>query len=330
VNVDVETSIPLQGKAFFGDSFTAERSVDAQWAGIRAWHRWIAERADRRRQAPLAFITSTADIDVAVREIQWASGADFRGVLMRQMYEDLPLLYDDRYEPIWAACEDLELPIHFHGGIGRPVEVESDAPSALLSVGLETAWWGYRPLWQLIFAGVLERHPRLKIIFTEDHATWVPGLLQMMDTRYEDRWGQYKDAIPRRPSEYWRQNCSIGGSFLSRAEVGMVDVLGEDAVMFGNDYPHVEGTWPWTKSFLHEIFAGRDPERARRICSENPARIYKFDLDYLDPIAQNGVGPLIEEVVEGEPSPIADAQHSRTVGRAQRSPLWVMGGVAVN
>jgi len=325
-NVDVETQIPFQGGAFFGDLFTADRSLDSMWAGASAYNRWLAERVDHRHQAALALVPSTKDIERVLSELRWAAEAGCRGIVIRQMEHGLPLLHDSRYEPIWATAEELGLLVHFHGGIGMPLEVRSDSPAALLCSTMETAWWNYRPLWCLIFGGVFERHPNLKVVFTEGSASWVPTILDTMDVRYEDHWLQYKDALRDKPSDYWYRHCYVGASFLSRPEVELLDLIGPANAMFGNDYPHVEGIWPQTKSYLHEVLAGNREDVARSVCAENAARLYGFDLAYLNQLAE-AVGPLASEVLSGSPSPASTHPTDRMAARAARPASWVMAGV---
>jgi predicted TIM-barrel fold metal-dependent hydrolase len=190
---------------------------------------------------------------------------------------------------------------------------------------METAWFGYRPLWQLMWAGVFERHPELKVVFTEVHASWVPTIVDMMDVRYEDPWMLCNAAIPRKPSEYWYRQCYVGAAFLSRQEMAMLDLIGRNGVMYGNDYPHIEGIWPHGRHYLHEVLAGQTEEIARLVCSENAARLYRFDLAVLDQHAAE-VGPEVDDIIGGEPSPASTHTTDRMAARAARPAGWVMGG----
>jgi hypothetical protein len=101
--------------------------------------------------------------------------------------------------------------------------------------------------------------------------------------------------------------------------------IGEDALMYASDYPHVEGIWPQTPHYLHEVFAGFEPSVARKLCAENAAALYGFDLEVLDSIATT-VGPVLAEVVSGAPSPIDSHATDRMAARAARPANWVFGG----
>src|SRR5262249_5510168 len=128
-----------------------------------------------------------------------------------------------------------------------------------------------------------------------------------------------------KPSRHWHRQGHVGASFLSRAEVAMMDDIGRHVLMYGNDYPHVEGIWPQTKHYLHEVLAGHTGEVARLVCSENAVRLYGFDGAYLDEVAQD-VGPGVDDVLAGSPSPASSHATDRIAARAARPAGWVMAG----
>jgi hypothetical protein len=91
--------------------------------------------------------------------------------------------------------------------------------------------------------------------------------------------------LKMRPSEYAARNCWYGASFPSKAELDGIDAVGEDRVLWGNDYPHYEGTFPYNLESLRLTFAGMAEGRRRKILGENAARLYNFDLEALKPLA---------------------------------------------
>ena len=111
-----------------------------------------------------------------------------------------------------------------------------------------------RPMWQLMLSGVFDRHPNLKLMLTEVRLDWIPATLRHLDAVYETS----RTDLPakRTPSEYWQSNCLAGASFIHKAEVEMRDEIGLETIAFGRDYPHPEGTWPHTKAWLQDAFAG--------------------------------------------------------------------------
>jgi predicted TIM-barrel fold metal-dependent hydrolase len=158
-------------------------------------------------------------------------------------------------------------------------------------------WWARRPLHQMIFGGVFERFPTLDVAFTEMGADWIPSALQRFDAQYESPFERgIKEKLRKSPSEYWRSNCYVGASFLSRGECEIRDALGTDRIMWGADYPHIEGTWPSSDWALRDAFSGVAVDDVRKMVGETAARVYRFDLDLLKPLVAE-IGPAVEDVV---------------------------------
>ena len=167
----------------------------------------------------------------AVDEIRWAKEAVSGGCCCQGAPgSGLPPLYAPEYEPIWSACEALGLPINHHTGSASPDYGEY--PEAKVMFLIEATWWAHRTLWQLIFAGVMERHPELTFVFTEQGTAWIPETLMTLDNYHarmagaggsqEHAWGaELMARLSLKPSEYWARQCHVGSSFIRRQEVGL-------------------------------------------------------------------------------------------------------------
>jgi hypothetical protein len=101
--------------------------------------------------------------------------------------------------------------------------------------------------------------------------------------------------MPLRPSEYWQRQCHVGASFLRPIEAALRHQIGVDRIAWGSDYPHIEGTQPYTSMYLRRAFAGIDPNEVQQMLALTSARLYHFDLAALRPLADR-VGPLVDEV----------------------------------
>src|SRR5262249_28954724 len=153
--------------------------------------------------------------------------------------------------------------------------------------------------------GVFQRHPTLKFLFTETSTTWVLPELAQIDGFYHSAKIEGSmmsvimrpavELLDRSPSDYFRRNCWIGNSVMSRADVDLRHDLGVDRIVWGSDYPHMEGSWPHSllalRLNLHDVPA----DEVRAMTSENAAKVYGFDLDALQPIADR-IGPTPEEI----------------------------------
>jgi predicted TIM-barrel fold metal-dependent hydrolase len=274
-------------------------------AGIRAHNRWLADfcAAAPGRRAGIGQIFLN-DVDEAVADVHTVKELGLTGgVLLPGRPDDSEPapLWDPVYDPLWSACEDLDVTITHHSGQGSPDYGRSAAGGVMWIV--ETTWFSHRPLWQLIMGGVFERHPRLRFVLTESGCSWIPETLRMLDGFHAQmasgRIGELKYTEDQRlsltPSEYFARNCYVGVSFPSPSESRAMRTVGLDRVMWGSDFPHHEGTHPYTTEGLRRAFADWDPADVRRVTSGTVAAVYGFDRAALGPVAAR-VGPTVDEV----------------------------------
>ena len=266
--------------------------AELRLAGARAYNRWLADFCGENpeRCAGVAFITYD-DIDAAVAEIEWSRTAGLRGgILLPAEWDGLPSYNHPRYEPVWAACQDADIPINTHP-LGSGLESYGSLPGATAIFLSEVKWYAHRPFTYVLWAGVFERYPRLKFILTEQMADWVPGTLEYFDDLYSRPiFAQIREGLPLRPSEYWARNCHVGASFLLNNEVVIRHDIGVDKIMWGSDYPHAEGTWPHTREKLRETFAGIPRDEIALMIGGNAAKLYGFDVASLAPLIER-IGP---------------------------------------
>jgi predicted TIM-barrel fold metal-dependent hydrolase len=293
----VVAEIIFPNGAPFAAAFGGQIDHELNGVGTRAYNRWLVDFCDALpgRRAGLALL-AVHDIDAAVAEIAWAKDNGLKGVILPTTPgEGLPIYLDPIYEPIWSAVEEHDIPLHTHGGGGTPAYGDYGAAS-MLTYATETTFFAHRPFWFLVWSGVFERHPDLTFVCTEQKADWVPTTLEYLDGIYAQRFFSHiRETVRHKPSEYWARQCHVGASFMTRDEAMLRGRIGINQMMWGSDYPHVEGTWPKSKKSLNRVFKGIPVEDARAILSENPARLYGFDLDLLAPIAER-VGPTVEEL----------------------------------
>jgi predicted TIM-barrel fold metal-dependent hydrolase len=259
--------------------------ADHALQGIGAWayNRWLAEFVSHApdRLGGLAIMT-IHDVDEAVKQVEWAREHGLRGILLPAGVGNLPFYHHPRYEPIWSACEALELPIHTH--VGSAVPDYGDLPGSLTLFATESMWFSHRPFWFLLWGGVFERHPRLRCVFAEQGSDWVPDLLEVLDRMYKTMFRHERKRLSLAPSEYWKRQCTVQSMFLTRREVEMRHVIGVANMTWGSDYPHYEGSWPNSHKCLSEMLDGVPEPEIRAILGENAARVYGFDLARLDAV----------------------------------------------
>jgi predicted TIM-barrel fold metal-dependent hydrolase len=262
-------------------------------AGYRAYNRWLA---DFRSYAPERWVGMAAislhDIDAAIGEIKAVKELGFGGIALPTLTGgDRP--YQPRYEPVWATLQDLGLVVNIHVAIASRVPSYMEAPtltSARAMVGSDIFTDVRNLLPMLIFGGVLERYPQLKVVFTETHSDWVLGALQRMDHSWErsELKRDIREVTPLKPSEYWTRQGFLGSSLFSRAEIAARHRIGVDKMMIGLDFPHSEGAWRHgTRNYVKATFGTEHvpATEARRMMGETAAQVFGFDLAALDRLA---------------------------------------------
>jgi predicted TIM-barrel fold metal-dependent hydrolase len=293
------------GFVLFAGPPTAEE-YEHRRAGIHAHNRWMkdfcARQPERRAGIGQFFLN---DIDDAIEDITWIAENGLRGgVLLPTVAPDIKYvkpLYDPAYDRIWALCQDLDIPVNLHSGTGSPNYGKYAAVPAIMIA--EVGFYGQRAFVHMLLSGVFERFPRLKFVMTEGSAAAIPPLLAQLDSVIKNiqkgEIGELKyteeNKLPRLATEYFHQNCWVGSSFPGPADWKASEVIGLDRFMWGSDYPHDEGTPPYTREHLRQIFHDVPEATMRKVLAENAARLYGFDLDALAPLAEQ-YGPTVEEL----------------------------------
>ena len=160
----------------------------------------------------------------------------------------------------------------------------------------EVDMWAQRPFTAMMWSGVFERYPDLKYVLTEVGTGWVIEKMRVLEFKADNPiFKHFTSELTLSPREYFDRNCYLGASFLHRHEAHFCEKLGTDKIMWGSDYPHLEGTWPNTLKVLQETFFDFQEDDLRAILGGNAARVYGFDVDALARVAAE-VGPTIEQI----------------------------------
>lgn len=285
--------------------------------GVRAYHRWAADAFGPAKDRILVVgdPASGVDLPAMLAELDWIADHGFGGAYAPGVFArpDLPPLQDRFFDPYWARCAEVGLPVVIHAGYGSEqceffakieqlrVDMEAAGRDDLLSEIINNADRFFskdlrprRAMWQLMLGGVFDRHPQLKLLMAETRGDWLPATLDHLDVWFEAA----RDQIParRKPSEYWREHCIMSLSFVHKAEVAMRDQIGVENIFFGRDYPHAEGTWPNTSDWLSDAFAGVTEGELRAMLGGNAIRILGLDQDRLASIAAR-IGPTPADII---------------------------------
>jgi predicted TIM-barrel fold metal-dependent hydrolase len=275
---------------------------ELQWAGARAHNRWIAQFCSLtpERHAGLAVVPMLWDVDEAVEEVRWAFENGLKGIMIPTQWGQLDSYSDPKYDPVWRVCEDLQMVLNIHSG-AAPMKDYGEGVGMMGSYISEVAFFAARPITFMIWGGVFERFPGLKLMVTEATSVWVPEYLSLLDFRYEDtpyssKLGDYTSHLAMKPSEYFRRNVFLGASCMPRREAELRFEIGVENLVWGSDYPHPEGTWPETKKQMIETFYDIPEDELALMLGGNAARLFGFDTEKLNIIASK-IGPLKSDFV---------------------------------
>ena len=189
------------------------------------------------------------------------------------------------YDRFWAAAQELKHPLLLHIGTPRdgiPANEFTMDITELTGAGRSTTdYWVRYSLGSMLFAGVFDKFPGLKIGSVEHEAAWIPHWLKQMDFTYLERpvfTKGWKSAEGLLPSDYWKRNMFV--EFMEDdLGVQLRDRIGVENMLWGSDYPHAEATFPRSQQFLQRMFASVPQADLQKITSDNAAKMFGFSLN---------------------------------------------------
>ena len=272
-----EVLYPSQGLFYFKVADTQLMS-----AIFRAYNDWLADfcATNPNRLKGIAMV-NLDDVAEGVAELERTARMGMAGAMITEYPPDDRRYDSQEYEPLWAAAQDLNMPLSLHTATrreGRNIGTGSgsvrDASDRATKV-----FYPATSMCDMIFSGVFERYPRLKLVIVEFELSWVPYLLDSMEYTYAER---HEEALYRfkggaRPSDFFHNNV-----YLSFQEDGvgvrLRDIIGVDNLMWGSDYPHSESTFPRSREILAEILSGVPADEQAKIVGATAASLYSFNL----------------------------------------------------
>jgi predicted TIM-barrel fold metal-dependent hydrolase len=172
---------------------------------------------------------------------------------------------DASWEPLWTAAEAANMVIGFHiGTSGEDQAAVFRGPGGAILNYVQTGFDGIYASMKLVTSGALERHPGLRILISEGGATWVPYIGDRMNEAYRQHGMFVRPKLARPPKDYLYEQVYASFQHDETAPAAAA-AMGYPNVMFGSDYPHLEGTFGHTQKTLHGLFDDLTPELRHRI-----------------------------------------------------------------
>ena len=281
--------------------------------GLQIYNRWLADFVAQapHRHIGLAYLPM-GDIEEAIAQVEWARDHGLKGINFPAMVDGDLLEYNDpAWDPFWAVCEERRMPLVTH--VGAKGRANYSGPEATAIMAMETGgFYSHRAVWWLVFGGVFERFPGLKHVITETPGNWYPRLADELDAVWamfsteKAMNAAFYEKVPRPPREYLRQSLFFGASFASpyEAEQAVLHSF-EGQLMWGSDYPHLEGTFVHpddadmpsvTRLALRNTFCQVPTDQTRRMVGENAIEVYDLDRAALEAVARDIGAPTAEDL----------------------------------
>ncbi len=254
------------------------RDFDYKHACFEAYNRWIAQYCGAHPDRLIGCgQTAMRSPDEGIEDLKNIKTLGLRGVMMPGVpaMED----YDSPiYDRFWEAAIELELPLSFHILTTRGEKTRGPAMSTFLS----TVRGCQDIMAMFVLGGVFERHPDLRLVCVEADAGWVPHFMYRMDHAFNRHryWLPPGQQLSKLPSEYFAENIYV--TFQDDwTAFRFADSMNSKRLMWANDFPHSDSTWPWSQKLLAEHTAQLTDEQRVDILSNNVAELYKLDTSTL-------------------------------------------------
>jgi predicted TIM-barrel fold metal-dependent hydrolase len=266
-----------------GQNFGKIQDPELELACVQAYNDWLLEEwaSVSDRFVPQC-LTPLFPIDAAVMEIRRAVKNGHRGVIYPSVpmeLRDVPHINDSVYDPLWATCQELGVPICFHAGAAATIQIPAydgySLPIAAAFQAISRPASSVSVLVNLLISKILMRFPDLKVVLAESGLGWGAYLLE---SDYQAKGEQLpQNGYDRMPSEMFRRNCYLVGWY-DRASLRVRRFIGAENILWSSQFPLATSTWPNTKEALARSFEGVDETERRRILWDNAAELYKIRL----------------------------------------------------
>ncbi|HLK12954.1 MAG TPA: amidohydrolase family protein [Candidatus Binatia bacterium] len=269
--VDAEMLYPPQRAML---TFMKNQDRDAHLAGIRAYNRWLGESfcaPDPDRLIGI-FQMPNVGIETAVAELERAKKEGFRGVALSAWPSGGDNLRPED-DPFWDAAAELDVPVSIHLLLAAQQQKMGASNKGSVAIGASAFMYTMPILVEMIFQGVFDRFPKLRLALVEVGVGWIPHFLEMVDDRYWRNRHWTKTNVKKVPSEYFHDHC-LATFIVDRAGIAIRHLVGVENMAWSTDFPHHGNDWPYSRRTIDSLFADVPAEERRKIVCTNAARFW--------------------------------------------------------
>ena len=250
-------------------------------ASCRVYNEWIAEfaRHDPQRLVGVGALP-IQDPEAAVAEVGRIRDLGLRAGFVRPNPTSTDPLYGPALDPVWSALEEAGLPLAFHPAGHRDVIGASARLWDCMAPGTHHANIllidDYLTLSNLVYGGVLERHPRLAVAILECGGGWIGHWIDRMDEFFES-YGWMAGPLSVKPSEYFRRQCVVSFDPGEHTAPLLAEFVGPDTFIWASDFPHSDAKYPGVVDELRERTEAMEPSARTKLLGLNALRLYGIE-----------------------------------------------------
>lgn len=271
-HVDAEVIYPGLCLTLFGIP-----DAEYQRECIRVYNDWLAEfcGSEPKNLLGIGMLPMRGPVEWSIQEAQRCAKMGLRGVMIPAVKRN-PSYHEHIFDPLWAALQELDLPISVHSGADDdPLAINRDIPLHA-RVCDNKMFMMQRSLALLITSAVPQRYPQLRFVIVEGGIGWIAAQLRFMDHFWEDHHHWMEPKLEEPPSFYFKRQ--FWATFEDdRAGILTRHLLGVDRLMWGSDYPHTEGTFPFSIERIRKDFVDVPEDETRMMVRDNATRLYRIE-----------------------------------------------------
>ena len=253
------------------------KDSDLAMACMRVFNDYAAEfiSYDKKRLIGVGACV-TDDVPAAVREIERIAKLGMKGVMLPVVLKEGESYGDTRLDPVWSAIVETGLIVSMHAGTSRQGINPKPADWPQLYAGVH--YLIQRVLTDMIFTGVFDRFPGLRIVSVENDVSWLPHYAYRMDHFAEHLFAHAKLDKVRKPSELIRKHFFSTFQFEGPGIDTVRKLMGSEAIMWGNDFPHLDSTWPNSRTVIKDTLTDIMPAAdVDNIVYNNVVKLYGLE-----------------------------------------------------
>lgn len=267
-----------------GETFGRITDPELEVACVQAYNDWLVEEWAAASPRFIAqCLVPLFPVEAAVAEIRRAVAKGHKGVVFPAIPLNLrggvPHINDEQYDPVWKTCEELGVPVCFHAGASKELEMEPwDGYSPKLAEAYRAIT---RPassstiVGNMLMSRAVRFHPKLKVVFPESALGWLVFALEMGDHQFRNMDLKSR-GYELSPSELFRRQCYATGWYDRQALEHTRRHVGSGNILWSTNFPLATSTWPGSRDSIARSFAGVPDDERAQILWGNAARLYGF------------------------------------------------------